>query len=39
MEAMSDRQLIELLWEYFGMAVDYTTDRKTILKTLRQLAA
>lgn len=35
---MDERELIELIWHVFGVAVDYDTSRKDIIKVLRRLA-
>lgn len=36
---MENLELIHLIWELFGVAVDYATTREDILKMLRRLAS
>ncbi len=36
---MDEVELIHLVWELFGVAIDYSTTREEILKTLRNLSS
>ena len=38
-DAMSDVDIIHLIWEFFGISLDYDTDRVSIIKKLYQLSS
>lgn len=38
-EAMNNRDLIDLIWECFGVSIEYDSDRASILKMLYQLSS
>lgn len=36
---MDDREIIHLIFDVFGVVIDYGTDRKSLLKTLKKLSS
>lgn len=36
---MNERELVELIWETFGVALDYSTAKKDILTVLYRLSS
>ncbi len=38
-QLLDDTKLIELIWQVFGVAIDFGTDRKDIIKTLWRLSS